>query len=59
MASIKEIATAASDIIFSNEGSYGSINRDDNGALSVGKLQWHAVAEDHRGNTADICTASR
>ncbi|MEE1356828.1 MAG: LysM peptidoglycan-binding domain-containing protein [Clostridia bacterium] len=41
MASIKEIATAASDIIFSNEGSYGSINRDDNGALSVGKLQWH------------------
>ena len=25
------------------EGSYDSVNRDDNGALSVGKLQWHGV----------------
>lgn len=38
----KEIAEIAAVIIFGNEGNYGSINRDDNGAVSVGKLQWHA-----------------
>lgn len=31
----------ASEIIFSHEGNYGSVNRDDNGAISVGKVQWH------------------
>ncbi|MDR2940467.1 MAG: N-acetylmuramoyl-L-alanine amidase [Clostridiales bacterium] len=32
----------AENIICVNEGGYGSINRDDNGAVSVGKIQWHA-----------------
>lgn len=31
----------AANIIFSHEGNYGSVNRDDNGAISVGKVQWH------------------
>lgn len=31
----------ASEIIFSNEGNYGSVNKDDNGAVSIGKVQWH------------------
>ena len=26
----------------SHEGSYGSVNRNDCGAVSIGKLQWHA-----------------
>jgi LysM repeat protein len=33
----------AAEIIFANEGSYSSVNADDNGALSVGKLQWHGT----------------
>ena len=41
MATLKDTAMAASAIIFANEGGYASINGDDNGALSVGKLQWH------------------
>ncbi len=41
MITVMDIAKAASEIIFSNEGGYTSINRDDNGALSIGKLQWH------------------
>lgn len=28
-------------LIGANEGDYGSVNKDDNGALSIGKLQWH------------------
>ena len=32
---------AAMTIIYRNEGSYGSINKDDNGAVSIGKVQWH------------------
>lgn len=32
----------ASDIIFANEGNLGSVNKNDNGALSIGKMQWHA-----------------
>jgi len=32
----------AADIITSNEGAYGSVNKNDNGAVSVGKMQWHA-----------------
>lgn len=35
------IVTAASKILYENEGSYTSVNPDDNGAVSVGKLQWH------------------
>ena len=41
MIGIEDIAIAASGIIFENEGGYASVNRDDNGALSIGKLQWH------------------
>lgn len=38
---LKEIAEKAAPIIFSHEGNYGSVNKDDNGALSVGRVQWH------------------
>lgn len=34
----KEIATEAAKIIFSNERNYGSVNKNDNGALSVDKI---------------------
>jgi len=37
----KDTVRKAISIIFANEGNYGSVNRNDNGALSVGKLQWH------------------
>lgn len=36
-----EIAKRACTIIFANEGNYGSVNANDNGALSIGKVQWH------------------
>jgi len=32
----------AADIIYANEGNYGSVNKNDNGALSIGKVQWHS-----------------
>jgi len=35
------ITQRACSIIFSNEGDYGSVNLDDNGAVSIGKVQWH------------------
>ena len=35
------IAERACIIIFSNEGNYGSVNKNDNGAVSIGKIQWH------------------
>lgn len=35
------IVDRACEIIFSNEGDYGSVNLDDNGAVSIGKVQWH------------------
>jgi len=38
---IKELAAMAAGIIFDNEGNYGSVNKDDNGAVSIGRLQWH------------------
>ena len=38
---LKEIAQKAATIIYGNEGDYGSINANDNGAVSVGKVQWH------------------
>lgn len=38
----KEVAAAAAAIIFANEGGYTSVNANDNGAVSVGKVQWHA-----------------
>ena len=39
---ISEIAKMAAKVIFANEGNYGSVNKNDNGALSIGKVQWHA-----------------
>lgn len=36
-----DIVSAAMDIIQQNEGAYGSVTKDDNGALSVGWIQWH------------------
>lgn len=40
-ANFDDVLYAAMDIIQQNEGSYGSVNADDNGALSVGWIQWH------------------
>lgn len=37
----KEVAAAAAAIIYANEGGYSSVNANDNGAVSVGKVQWH------------------
>ena len=37
----KEVMAAAAAIIFANEGGYSSVNANDNGAVSVGKVQWH------------------
>jgi lysozyme family protein len=38
---ISKLVSVALPIIFSNEGNYGSVNKDDNGAVSIGKIQWH------------------
>ncbi len=35
------VVSAAAQILYHNEGSYNSVNPNDNGAVSVGKLQWH------------------
>lgn len=35
------VVSAAAQILYHNEGSYNSVNANDNGALSIGKLQWH------------------
>ena len=40
-ANFDDVLYAAMDIIQQNEGSYGSVNANDNGALSVGWIQWH------------------
>lgn len=37
-----EVVQAAQKIIFGNEGNYSSVNANDKGAVSVGKVQWHA-----------------
>lgn len=58
----KEIAAAAAIIIFANEGNYSSVNANDNGAVSVGKVQWHGnralsllkIIVQNIGNTAAI-----
>ncbi len=39
---VNRVITAALTIIGYNEGNYASVNANDNGALSIGKLQWHA-----------------
>ena len=41
-ADVNILADAAAAIIYSNEGSYSSVNPNDNGAVSIGKVQWHA-----------------
>ncbi len=37
-----DIINAAKVMIRKYEGTYNSVNPDDNGALSIGKMQWHA-----------------
>lgn len=37
-----DILRKAESLICSNEGNYGSVVLNDNGALSIGKMQWHA-----------------
>lgn len=37
----KQVVQAAQTVIFGQEGNYGSVNANDNGAVSVGKVQWH------------------
>lgn len=50
------IAQRACAIIFANEGNYGSVNKNDNGAVSVGKIQWHGDRAKHLLQT--ICKAN-
>lgn len=38
---IKSLVSLADSIIHSQEGSYDDINGNDNGAISIGKIQWH------------------
>ncbi|MBR6650268.1 MAG: InlB B-repeat-containing protein [Clostridia bacterium] len=38
-----EIVKKATEIIIASEGSYKSVNANDNGALSIGCIQWHAT----------------
>ncbi len=38
-----QIVNAAMSIIIQNEGNYSSVVRNDNGALSIGKIQWHGT----------------
>ena len=40
--SVDEMTKAAVQIISRSEGTYGTINPNDNGAVSIGMLQWHA-----------------
>ena len=39
--STKTILAGTKSLIEKNEGNYDSVNPDDNGALSIGKMQWH------------------
>lgn len=36
-----KVVEVACKVIYANEGNYGSINKNDNGAVSIGKVQWH------------------
>lgn len=58
------LAQIAAQIIFGNEGGYSSVNWNDNGAISIGKIQWHAnnarnllkeIREKNSGNFDSIC----
>ena len=46
--SVNDIATAALELISSHEGTYNSVNANDSGAVSVGKIQWHGDRALHR-----------
>lgn len=35
------LVSTAEEVIFGNEGAYSTVAKDDNGALSIGKIQWH------------------
>ncbi|MGN0989891.1 MAG: BACON domain-containing protein [Candidatus Ventricola sp.] len=39
-----ELVTIAKTIIFGNEGGYTTVNKNDGGSMSIGKLQWNANA---------------
>lgn len=39
---LDDVVAAASTVIRQNEGNYSSVSPDDNGALSIGWIQWHA-----------------
>lgn len=41
--SMTEMTSVAVKIITNNEGTYGSVNCNDHGAVSIGILQWHAT----------------
>lgn len=44
-AQIKKVVEVASDIIYSQEGNYGTVNKNDNEhGMSIGKCQWNADA---------------
>lgn len=60
---IDDIVTAAGVYIFRMEGNYDSINANDNGAVSIGKVQWHGpralqllkiIVEANPGQAKDI-----
>ncbi|MCI8496872.1 MAG: hypothetical protein HFE85_01310 [Clostridiales bacterium] len=39
----KVVLSQAINLIVGNEGGYASVNKNDYGALSIGRLQWHAT----------------
>lgn len=42
-AQVKKVVKVASGIIYSQEGNYGSVNKNDNNhGMSIGKCQWNA-----------------
>lgn len=58
------LAEIAASIIFSQEGSYTSVNWNDNGAISIGKVQWHGnrarnlmikIKNENNTNYTNIC----
>ena len=51
-ASLDEMTSTAISCIMSHEGSYGSVNRNDCGACSIGKLQISLVTASLRSYTA-------
>lgn len=40
---VSKLAVKGYNITRQFEGNYGSINKNDNGALSIGRIQWHGV----------------